>query len=72
MFYTQCWGVIIFDWQVELELAINTNSANYYIPRGEQIATDVDARTKGASAAEKDSYYTRFVYLCLSMRGVPV
>lgn len=50
---------IFFSSQVELELAINTNSSNYYIPRGEQIASDVDSQNKGSSVTEKESYYTR-------------
>ncbi|XP_015759588.1 PREDICTED: DNA-directed RNA polymerase III subunit RPC5-like [Acropora digitifera] len=38
--------------KVEIELSINTNSANYYIPRGEQIAHDVDGSAPPSSSRE--------------------
>ena len=42
--------------QVELELGINTNSTNYYTPRGEQIAQQVSG---GQSEGTADNYYSR-------------
>ncbi|XP_068672211.1 DNA-directed RNA polymerase III subunit RPC5-like isoform X1 [Montipora foliosa] len=42
--------------KVEVELSINTNSSNYYVPRGEQIAHDVDASAPGLASGE--SFFT--------------
>ncbi|KAJ7361996.1 DNA-directed RNA polymerase III subunit RPC5 [Desmophyllum pertusum] len=44
--------------KVELELSINTSSANYYAPRGEQIAHDVDGPTPSSASEEKDSFFS--------------
>ena len=44
--------------QVEVELAINTNSSNYYIPRGEQIAHDVDGSSRLPGSEEK--FFARY------------
>ncbi|XP_020608714.1 DNA-directed RNA polymerase III subunit RPC5-like [Orbicella faveolata] len=44
--------------KVELELSINTNSANYYAPRGEQIAHDVDGSTPSSASEQKDTFFT--------------
>ncbi|XP_048575681.1 DNA-directed RNA polymerase III subunit RPC5-like isoform X2 [Nematostella vectensis] len=41
--------------KVEIELAVNTSGSNYYEPRGEQIASDVDRRAN--DAGEKDIYF---------------
>ncbi|XP_020608719.1 DNA-directed RNA polymerase III subunit RPC5-like [Orbicella faveolata] len=49
--------------KVELELSINTNSANYYAPRGEQIAHDVDGSTPSSASEQKDTFFTRCVNL---------
>jgi len=56
--------LVVFVWlQVELELSINTNSANYYAPRGEQIAHDVDGSTPSSASEQKDTFFTRCVNL---------
>lgn len=44
--------------KVEVELSINTNSSNYYGPRGEQIAHDVDGSTPSSASEAKDSFFT--------------
>ncbi|CAH3013932.1 unnamed protein product [Porites evermanni] len=44
--------------KVEVELAINTSGANYYGPRGEQIAHDVDGLSSSSTSEEKSSFFT--------------
>ncbi|KAM7448595.1 DNA-directed RNA polymerase III subunit RPC5 [Porites harrisoni] len=44
--------------KVEVELAINTSGANYYGPRGEQIAHDVDGLSLSSNSEEKNSFFT--------------
>ena len=47
--------------KVEVELGIKTSGANYYVPRGEQIAQSVDGLTSGGMSGEKaGNYYTRW------------
>jgi len=50
-----------FNCQVELELGLNTRSKNYYQPRGEQIALDVN----GTNSQDEEQYYERYCFLKL-------
>ena len=59
---------ILTHMQVEVELSINTNSSNYYVPRGEQIAHDVEASAPGLSSGE--SFFTRCWYFKLVLRDI--
>ncbi|XP_066026636.1 DNA-directed RNA polymerase III subunit RPC5-like isoform X2 [Pocillopora verrucosa] len=44
--------------KVELELSINTSSDNYYAPRGEQIAHDVDGSALSSASEGKESFFS--------------
>ncbi|PFX18434.1 DNA-directed RNA polymerase III subunit RPC5 [Stylophora pistillata] len=44
--------------KVELELSINTSSNNYYVPRGEQIAHDVDGSALSSGSEGKESFFS--------------
>ena len=52
-------GCMLFLWlfQVELELGLNTKSLNYSKSKGEQIALNVEGRSKQSG---EEPYYARY------------